>query len=311
MQTETPSVKQTNANFVRKIYQSPDLLKEAMDNSTYFIRDKVRELGFARKLIEPIFVTSADLDRTVENDQPTIILEKDMEAKAYTLPFRGQGESKYWEGENFLITFQKLESDHFNKSKFEMMNSKTDYKTLLQKRIVEEMFYAEDETMITAFDGIITDAESAAPGTQYQAVTGGLNKTNIKLLMQMLSKLRMLPTKGGPKPKFLMNITLKMELVELGMIEIGDATVGKYWNEGTVGVENLFGVPIVSTIKDDLVKDDEMYIIAPQDYFGRFFILQDHTMVIKTEADMIEFWSYGSFGLGFANAKGVAKIKLT
>ena len=310
MTTETPSVKQTNANFVRKIYQSPELLKEAMDNSTYFIRDKVRELGFARKLVEPIFVTSSDLDRTVENDQPTIILEKDMEATAYTLPFRGQGESKYWEGEKFLITFQKLESDHFDKSKFEMMNSKTDYKTLLQKRIVEEMFRTEDETMMTAFDAIIAQAEIDAAGTQYQVVTGGLTKTNIKLLMQMMSKNRMLPTKGGPKPKFLMTQTLKMELIELGMIEIGDSNVSKYWNEGTVGVENLFGVPIVDTIKNDLVKDDEMYIIAPQDYFGRFFILQDHTMVIKTEADMIEFWSYGAFGLGFANTKGVAKIKL-
>lgn len=310
MNTETPSVKQSNANFVRKIYQSPELLKEAMDNSTYFIRDKVRELGFARKLVEPVFVTSADLDRTVENDQPTIILEKDMEATAYTLPFRGQGESKYWEGEKFVITFQKLESDRFNKSKFEMMNSKTDYKTLLQKRIVEEMYKVEDGTMLKAFDDIITTAEADAPGTQYQELTGGLTKTNIKILMQMMSKNRMLPSKSGPKPKFLMNQTLKMELIELGMIEIGDTNVGKYWNEGTVGVDSLFGIPVVDTIKNELVKDDEMYIVAPQDYFGRFFILQDHTMVIKTEADMIEFWSYGAFGMGFANTKGVAKIKL-
>jgi hypothetical protein len=310
MTTETPSVKQTNATLVRKIYQSPELLKEAMENSTYFIREKVRELGFARKLIEPIFVTAADLDRTVENDQPTIILEKDMEAKAYTLPFRGQGESKYWEGDKFLITFQKVESDHFNKSKFEMMNSKTDYKTLLQKRIVEEMFKTEDETMLAAFNKVIADAENTAPGTQFQQVTGGLTKTNIKILIQMLSKLRMLPPAGGPKPKILMNQTLKMELIELGMIEIGDSNVGKYWNEGTVGVSSLFGVPVVDTIKNDLVKDDEMYIIAPQDYFGRFFILQDHTMVIKTEADMINFWSYSSMGLGLANTKGVAKIQL-
>ena len=310
MQTEIPTVRQTNATFVRKIYQSPELLKEAMDNSTYFIRDKVRELGFARKLVEPIFVTSADLDRTVENDQPTIILEKDMEATAYTLPFRGQGESKYWEGEKFIITFQKIESDHFHKSKFEMMNSKTDYKTLLQKRIVEEMFRTEDETMVKAFDAIIAKAQIDNPGSQYQVVAGGLTKTNIKILLQMMSKNRMLPPKGGPKPKFLMTQTLKMELVELGMIEIGDSNVGKYWNEGTVGVENLFGVPVVDTIKNDIVKDDEMYIIAPQDYFGRFFILQDHTLVIKTEADMIEFWSYGAFGLGFANIKGVAKIKI-
>jgi len=310
MMTETPSVKQTNANLVRKIYQSPELLKEAMENSTYFIREKVRELGFARKLIEPIFVTAADLDRTVENDQPTIILEKDMEATAYTLPFRGQGESKYWEGEKFLVSFQKVESDRFNKSKFEMMNSKTDYKELLKKRIVEEMYRVEDKTIIQSFNDIITQAENENPGTQFQQVSGGLTKTNIKILLQMLSKNRMLPPAPGPKPKILMTQTLKMELVELGMIEIGDNNVSKYWNDGTVGVAQLFGVPVIDTIKNDIVHDDEMYIIAPQDYFGRFFILQDHTMVIKTEADMINFWSYSAMGLGLLNTKGVAKIQL-
>ena len=105
MQTETPTITQSNAALVRNIYASPELLKEAMDISTYFIREKVRELGFARKMCEPVFVTSADLDRTVESDQPSIILEKDMEAKAMTVPFRGQGESKYWEGEKVLVRY--------------------------------------------------------------------------------------------------------------------------------------------------------------------------------------------------------------
>ena len=310
MQTETPTISQSNASLVRNIYQSPELLKEAMDLSTYFIREQVRELGFAREMCEPVFVTSADLDRTVESDQPAIILEKDMEAKAMTLPFRGQGESKYWEGEKVLVTFQKIESDRFNKSKFEMMNSKTDYKTLLQKRIVEEMFKVEDETYVEGLEMIIAGAETDAPGTQYQEVSGGLTKTNIKILIQMLSRLKMLPTKTGPKPKILMSQSLKMELVELGMIEIGDSNVGKYWNEGTIGVSTLFGIPVVDTIKNEIVPDDVMYLVAPQDYFSRFFILQDHTMVIKTEADMINFYSYGSFGMAFVNTKGVVKIKL-
>jgi hypothetical protein len=311
MQTETPSISQSNAALVRNIYQSPELLKEAMDLSTYFVRDRVRELGFARDMCEPTFVTSADLDRTVESDQPAIILEKDMEAKAMTLPFRGQGESKYWEGEKVLVTFQKIESDRFNKSKFEMMNSKTDYKTLLEKRIVEEMFKVEDETYVKGLDAVIAGAEAEAPGTQYQEVTGGLNKTNIKILTQMLSRLKMMPTGKGPKPKILMTQTLKMELVELGMLEIGDAGVSKFWNEGSVGVSTLFGIPIVDTIKNEVVADDVMYLVAPQDYFSRFFILQDHTMVIKTEADMINFYSYGSFAMAFVNTKGVVKIKLT
>lgn len=309
MQTESTTMTHSNASLVRSIYQSPELLKEAMDLSTYFIREKVREGSIARLMTEPVFVTSADLDRTVENDQPAIILEKDMEAKAMTLPFRGQGESKYWEGEKVLVTFQKIESDRFNKSKFEMMNSKTDYKDLLQKRIVEEMFNVEDTTYVNGLDEIIADAEVSAAGTQYQEVTGGLTKTNIKILTQMLSRLRMMPT-TGPKPKILMSQTLKMELVELGMLEIGDTGVGKFWNEGAIGVSTLFGIPVVDTIKNDIVPDDVMYLVAPQDYFARFFILQDHTMVIKTEADMINFYSYGSFAMAFVNTKGVVKIKL-
>jgi len=305
---ETPVVQQ-NSGLIKAINQGGDLLKQAMDNSTYFIRDRVRELGFARKIIEPIFVTQADLDRTIDTEQPTIILEKDIESKGMTVPFRGQGEQRYWESQKMAIGFQKIESERINKSKFEMMTSKTPYTEVLKKRIVEEVQKVEDETLMEGVDRIIVDAEKDKPGTQYQHVTGGLNKTNIKILIQMLSRLRMIPP-SGPKPKILMTQNLKYELIELGMIEIGDNNVSKYWNEGVTGVDHLFGVPIVATIKNDIVNDNDMYIVAPQDYFGRFFILQDHTMVIKTEADMMNMWTYAAMGLGFINTKGVCKITI-
>jgi hypothetical protein len=308
MKIETPKV-QINSNFVQAI-SDPQLKKVAMEKSSYFIREKVRELGFARRLIEPINVTPADLDRTVDSDRPAIILEKDIEAKGFTVPFRGQGEQRYWESSKMLVEFQKIESERISKSKFEMMNTKTPYTEILEKRIVQEVQKVEDETLIEGFNKIITDTEAEKPGTQYQEVSGGLTKENISVLIKMLAKLQMIPTeKNAPKPKFLMTQTLKADLINLGMIDIGDSNVSKNWNEGTLGVDRIMGIPIVDTIKNDLVKDNEMYIIAPQDYFGRFFILQDHTMVIKTEADMVEFWSYGAMGLGLVNTKGVCKIK--
>jgi len=306
---ETPVIQQ-NTGLIKAAYAGGELLKQAMDNSTYFIRDKVRELGFARKIIEPIFVTSADLDRVPNNEQPAIILEKDIESKGMTVPFRGQGEQRYWEREDMVINFQKIESERINKSKFEMMTSKTPYTEVLKKRIVEEVQKVEDETLMNGLNTIVEKAEETAPGTQYQELEGGLNKTNIKILIQMLSRLKMIPP-TGPKPKILMTQNLKLELIELGMIEIGDSNVGKYWNEGVVGVDKLFNIPVVSTIKNDLVKDDEVFIIAPQDYFGRYFILQDHTMVIETKADMMNMYTYAAMGMGFVNTKGVCKIKLS
>jgi len=308
------NIQKTNAAFVRTIFAGDEgLVKMAMDNSTSFIRDRVRELGFARKIFEPIFVTSADLDRIPNSDEPAIILSKDMDATAYTLPFRGTGESKYWDGEDFVITFHKYESDRFNKSKFEMMNSKTKYDKLLEKRIVEAMYQVEDETVMNAVKAVIAKAEADAPGTQYLVTGEGLTKSSIKMLIQMMSKLRMIPTdpkSDKDKPKILMTTTLKQELIELGLMDIGDAGVAKHFNNGVAGITRIMGFPVITTIKDDIVANDEVYMIAPQDYSGRFMIIQDHTMVIKTEADMINFYSYAAMGFGIANTKSVAKIKL-
>ena len=308
------NIQKTNAAIVRTIFSGDqDLIKQAKDNFTYFIRDRVRELGFARKIFEPVFITEADLDRIPNSDEPAIILSKDMDATAYTLPFRGKGETKYWDGEDFVITFHKYESDKFTKSKFEMMNSKVKYDKLLEKRIIEAMYQVEDETVMNAVKAVIAKAEADASGTQYLATGEGLTKSSIKMLIQMMSKLRMIPAdpkSDKDRPKLLMTTTLKQELIELGLFEIGDAGVSKHFNNGVAGITRLMGFPIVTTIKDDIVANDEVYMIAPQDYSGRFMILQDHTIVIKTEADMISFFSYASMGFGIANTKSCAKIKL-
>ena len=308
------SIQKTNASIVRTIFASDELLKTAADNSTYFIRDRVRELGFARKIFPPIHVTAADLDRIPNSDEPAIILEKDMDAKAYTLPFRGQGESKYWDGENFVITFHKYESDKFHKSKFEMMNSKTKYDKLLEKRIVEAMYQVEDEVVMAAINAVIDEAQTKKPGSQFQTLQEGLTKTSLKILIQMMSKLRMIPTEpksDKDRPKLLMTTTLKQELIELGLMDIGDAGVSKHFNNGVSGITRIMGLPVITTIKDDLVANDEVYIIAPEDYSGRFMILQDHTLQIETKADMINFYSYAAMGFGIVNTKSVAKIKLS
>jgi len=238
-----------------------------MDNSTYFIRQKVREKGFARKLIEPKMVTAADLDRVSGSEEPAIILEKDINATAMTVPFRGRAETRYWERENPIVLFDKIEVPRYSKSKFELISAKTPYTKILERRFVQYAQRVEDETIINSFNKIITDAEAKKPGSQLQKVSGGLTKENISILIKMLTRLRMVPTDPGEgKPKFLMSQTLKADLINLGMIDIGDKSVSKNWEQGTLGVDSLFGIPVVTTVKNDLVKDNEMYMIAPQDF---------------------------------------------
>ena len=119
------------------------------------------------------------------------------------------------------------------------------------------------------------------------------------------------PESDKDRAKILMTTTLKQELIELGLMDIGDAGVSKHFNNGVAGITRLMGFPVITTIKDDIVANDEVYMIAPQDYSGRFMILQDHQIVIETKADMISFYSYAAMGFGIANTKSVCKVKLS
>jgi hypothetical protein len=73
---------------------------------------------------------------------------------------------------------------------------------------------------------------------------------------------------------------------------------------------------VVSTIKREIVDDvaggtrRSVYAFAPQNYLGVFFLLQDATLYIKQEADIIEFWSYAAPGIGIGNTLATQRIDL-
>ena len=65
---------------------------------------------------------------------------------------------------------------------------------------------------------------------------------------------------------------------------------------------------MVDVSQNCIFTDNVIYLFAPENYLGNFFLLQDATLFIKQEADMIEFWSYSSPGIGIGNTKGVIKL---
>ena len=53
-----------------------------------------------------------------------------------------------------------------------------------------------------------------------------------------------------------------------------------------------------------------MFFFAPQEYFCKFYLLQDATLFMKNEASMITFHTYEAPGFGIGNTKGVVKVTL-
>lgn len=300
---ETASVKFLNQAFLDKI--DGGMEKEASAAMTAFVRQKLREDGFTRKILTPQLLTSSDLDRGLD-DQPRKIVEKEPDSVAADLPLSGRAELRYFRTDRYEVTFSKISSRTFQKSKYELATYATDIRQVLQDNSVKDLQFTEDSNFIAGLKTIAA------------AEHGGIVDANagfgIKSLMEMVNEL----VKVKQKPaKILMPWNLYLKLYSRPSSVVGSITANEHFNGQDM--RQAFGFEIIPTNKLDLmssdgtIQGDMIAIFAPESYLGQFYSLQEPTVFLKTEQDMIEFTTYESVGVGIGNTNGfrLAKFDLT
>lgn len=335
------SAQYINQSFVRKLDEGR--VKEAQDEGSRFIRSKLRQESFAREIIAPVEIGADEIDRDENTDQPKKIIEKEPDSVATFVTFKGSGQRTFFRGPRYSVFFGKIETQHFSKSKFELLTYQNDIRKILTDNSVKDMADEEDkkflETVNAAMEqvgnrvflddaaqadflaGNVDEADSSdiafganggsrqfsfsnlAGGNRFHCNGSPLTKELIAQIFQSMTMKKL------PVGKLLMTKSTFMEAIKFDQSEVGDSTVARHYSSGLEGEDKLFGIPVVTTIKNDIVKDDQIYLFAPQNYLGNFFLLQDATLFIKQEADMIEFWSYSAPGIGIGNALGAARIE--
>jgi len=361
-----------NQSFVRKLDEGR--VKEAADEGSRFIRSKLRQESFAREILVPIELSPDEIDRDEHTDQPKKIIEKEPDSTATFVTFKGSGQRTFFRGPRYSVFFGKIESQHFMKSKFELLTYQNDIRKILTDNSVKDMADIEDRKFIETIDAALSDAgfagnnvtgdgvEIAAAanpqdnelvqrfgGVEYlvtgtkaagdinnalqslqftgeQLLTGNnfeartaifddgadvvdANGTQAPLSKELIAQMfQAMTAKKLPIGKMLMSKTTFMEALKFDYTDVGNDIVSRHYDKGLEGEDKLFGVPVITTIKNDIVPDNVIYLFAPENYLGNFFLLQDATLFIKQEADMIEFWSYSSPGIGIGNTKGVIKL---
>ena len=299
-QTQQVSAQFINSNFVRKL--DDGRTKEAEAEGTAFIRQKLRQESYAREVIEPVMLGDDEIDRDENTDQPKKIVEKEMDSVATFVPFMGTGPRTWFRGPRFAVYFGKTESQRFTKSKFELMTYQNDIRKILSDNSVKDMADQEDQKFTDTVNAILTlnPTQVLAPGT--------FSSSAFKLGFQNLINRRQ------PLGKMLMTKSLYYEALDLPATSVGNDVASRHYDLGIEAEEKLWGIPVISTIKKEIVDDAagtvrrSVYIFAPQNYLGCFFLLQDATLYIKQEADIIEFWSYAAPGIGIGNTKAVSRL---
>lgn len=296
-ETSRVSAQLINSSFVRKLEEGRT--KEAQAEGSAFIRKKLRQESFMRELLPPQLLTDDEINIDEYTDLPKKIVEIEPDSVATYVPFKGTGRRTWFKGPRYAVYFGKVESQHFHKSKFELMTYQNDIRKILTDNSVKDMADQEDERGYESFDAIAT----MFPG-QVISPAGGLTANNV------VEGFKNLVSRKIPVGKMLMTEELYYDALKLPATSIGDDVAGRHYDNGLKDEKSLWGVPVVTTIKNDIVPNNEIWVVAPQNFLGNFFLLQDATLFIEQRADMIEFWSYAAPGIGIGNTSGVTKIVL-
>lgn len=294
-ETQQVSAQFVNSNFVKKIEDGR--IKEAAAEGSAFIREFVRQESYAREILTPVLLQDDEIDRDENTDEPKKIVEKEPKSVATFVQFQGAGPRTWFKGPRYSIFFGKTESQHFTKSKFQLMTYQNDIRKMLSDNSVKDMADQEDLKWQQTVDALI-----ALNAAEQNVAAAGFNSTAFKAGFQKMVNRR------RPIGKMTMTKSLYYEALDLVATSVGNDIASRHYDEGVENEEKLWGFPVITTIKSTIHDPKKAYIYAPENYLGNFFLLQDATLYIKQEADTITFWTYAAPGIGIGNRLSIQSI---
>lgn len=290
MKTETQQVSAqfVNSNFIKKIEDGR--IKEAQAEGSAFIRELVRQESYAREILTPVLLQDDEIDRDENTDEPKKIIEKEPKSVATFVQFQGAGPRTWFRGPRYSVFFGKVESQHFTKSKFQLMTYQNDIRKILSDNSVKDMADEEDRKFQQTIDALV-----ALNAAEQSSAAASFNSVAFKTAFKKLVNRR------RPIGKMTMCKELYYDALDLPATSVGDQVASRHYDEGVENEDKLWGIPVITTIKSHVHDPLKVYVYSPENYLGNFFLLQDATLYIKQEADLITFWTYAAPGIGIGN----------
>lgn len=275
-------------------------VKEAALDGSQYLRVKIRQESIAREIFDGSMKLEADdLDRSARTDQPRRIEEIEPDSIATYVPFNGTARRRWFKGDRFEIYFGKIESQRNIKNKFKLMTYRSDIRKMLTENAIFDMADVEDQMFFDEVDTLLALPQAAG---QTLNLSGGLKADNIVSALQNMVQRKL------PVGKLVMTKSLHMEALKLAATSVGDDVAGRHYDKGVSDEDHLYGFPVITTVKNDIIPDNTFYVFAPRNYLGFHYHLQDATLYIKEEADVYEFWTYESVGIGIGSHRGIVKV---
>jgi hypothetical protein len=301
-------------------------VKQASAAGTNMIRRRIREEGFARRIIPPVPVTNDDLDRVLQHDRPVIIEDMEPLSKgAKTIPFGDSADSEQYYGNKFACVFNPITTPEWTKDINELRTYRMDLRQVITDNSLKDIQTEEDGKFIAGVQSIVGPVvTSGAPGvgaggvTQnfecvpYNVAAGNSTGTgawawNRADYVKVLSVLENQNLNNGV---ILMNRKTAKQFLTFDRSEIGGDLAQSLFTDGLTALQEakIFGVKHLFTIKRNLVPDNTLFIFGEPGFLGRFYTLSEITLFVEKKKDILRSSARETISVTIANVLAVAQV---
>jgi len=288
-----------NNLFISKLDTAEGLEKAAQAGGA-FVRERLREVSFARAILPPEYVTKADCQRSVHHDTLVKICDIEPQSSAAAVNFRGKTHEQYIEGDRYEIPFFKIESDKFRKNEAELLAYDYPVTKVIEENSVKDIQKVEDSKFIEFSDAVIAaNGKNVLP-----AAAGPATSENLVKLFKALD------TDELSVGTILMNKADWLDFMTQEGAIIGSPLASEIIVNG-YKYNTILGHKLVVTIKSSIVAPGTIYIFTDPMYLGNFYILNDTKFYIEKRGDMVSWQTWEYVGMGFGNLRACAKMELT
>jgi hypothetical protein len=320
-----------NDLFFEKVATQEGKDKIAEFGGTY-IRDRLREVSFARKILPPQPVQRSECQRSVNHDTLVKIVDIEPNSKAMAMSFRGQPTARFIRAPRYEIPFFTISSEKFEKTEQELLAYEMPITKIIEENSVKDIQSIEDRQFLlfveAAVQGYQSDANAGAVafnGTNVNAgsvksasvvkgegalTTGTQDFTVWPVLKTDFIKLKKLLHRRHLRAERMLITEPDYDDISSWTIQdVGMTIAGETSTEGWKS-DTVVGLKIIRTIKTEILREGNVYCFTAPEFCGRFYVLNQTKFYIDKIANLITWQSWEDIAIGLGNIASIVKMEL-
>jgi hypothetical protein len=291
------SAEALNAAFFERL-DDAEGRRDIINKSALYIKRRLREESFARKILQPQTITLKDIYRDTQSDTVYKVVDLEPDSRAIELNFRGQPTGNFVSASRYVVPFFTIATELYEKQEQELYAYEMPLIQVIQENNIKDLQEAEDGFFINLTTLAVTATGQTIDEPASPAFTlDGITKAFTLIDENKLDSTTMLMAK----------VTFNT-ILALGPAVFGNELAGKVFVDG-YSYNQILSRKLIVTIKNDLVPFGVVWVFTDQRYLGHFFVLQAVKFFIDKYAFWLSWITWEDVGMNIGNIKAISRYR--